>query len=100
MLCCARLTKLGERSARPARWREVTMARSVRKEIEELRKQIEHHNAKYYLEAAPEISDRAFDQLVQRLRELEKAHPELVTPDSPTQRVGGQPLSGFRSVRH
>src|SRR5438132_626574 len=76
------------------------MARSVRKQIEELRRQIEHHSYKYYVEAAPEISDREFDRLVQRLEELEKAHPELVTQDSPTQRVGGQPLSGFRPVRH
>jgi DNA ligase (NAD+) len=76
------------------------VARSVGKQIEELRQQIEHHNYKYYVEAAPEISDREFDRLMQRLQELEKAHPELVTPDSPTQRVGGQPLSGFRPVRH
>jgi DNA ligase (NAD+) len=76
------------------------MARSVRKQIEELRQQIEHHRYQYYVEAAPEISDREFDRLMQRLQDLEKAHPELVTPDSPTQRVGGQALSGFRPVRH
>jgi DNA ligase (NAD+) len=75
------------------------MERSARHQVEELRKQIEHHNYKYYVEAAPEISDRDFDRLMQRLQELEKRHPDLVTPDSPTQRVGGQPIQGFRPVR-
>jgi DNA ligase (NAD+) len=76
------------------------MAGSVRKQLEKLREQIDYHNYKYYVEAAPEISDRVFDRLMQQLQELEKAHPELVTPDSPTQRVGGQPLAEFRQVRH
>jgi DNA ligase (NAD+) len=76
------------------------MGRSARKQIEELRKQIEYHNYRYYVEAAPEISDREFDRLLQRLRDLEEQHPELVTPDSPTQRVGGQPVESFRPVRH
>jgi DNA ligase (NAD+) len=76
------------------------MGQSVRKQVEELRKQIEHHNYLYYIEAAPEISDLEYDRLMQRLQELEKEHPELVTADSPTQRVGGQPLEGFRQVRH
>jgi DNA ligase (NAD+) len=79
---------------------EAAMTRSVRHEIGELRKQIERHNYLYYVEAAPEISDREFDRLMQRLCELEEQHPELVTPDSPTQRVGGQPINGFRPVRH
>jgi DNA ligase (NAD+) len=65
-----------------------------------LRALIEDHNYQYYVENAPVISDLEFDRLMQRLRELEKRHPELVTPDSPTQRVGGQPLQGFRQVRH
>ncbi len=76
------------------------MARSVRQEIEDLRRQIEHHNYLYYVEAAPEIGDREFDRLLQRLKDLEEQHPELVTPDSPTQRVGGQPVKSFRPVRH
>jgi DNA ligase (NAD+) len=76
------------------------MAGSVRKEIEELRRQVEYHNYRYHVEAAPEISDWEFDRLLGRLRELEAQHPVLVTPDSPTQRVGGQPVEGFRSVRH
>src|SRR6476620_6914600 len=66
----------------------------------ELRRQIDHHNRKYYVDAAPEISDREFDRLLEELQQIEKAHPELVTPDSPTQRVGGAPIDEFRTVRH
>jgi len=66
----------------------------------ELRRQIDHHNRKYYVDAAPEISDREFDRLLQELQQIEKAHPELLTPDSPTQRVGGAPIDEFRTVRH
>ena len=54
------------------------MAHPVRKQVEKLRREIEHHNYLYYVEAAPEISDREFDRLLQRLRELEEKHPELV----------------------
>ena len=60
------------------------------KEIQNLRAEIERHNDLYYGQAAPEISDYEFDQLLERLKELEDEHPELVTPDSPTQRVGGK----------
>lgn len=66
----------------------------------ELRELIDHHNRKYYVDAAPEISDREFDRLLQELIDLEKAHPELATPDSPTQRVGGAPIEGFAKVEH
>src|SRR5262249_62330622 len=66
----------------------------------ELRRQIDHHNRKYYVDAAPEISDRKFDRLLAELQQIEKAHPELVTPDSPTQRVGGAPIEGFVQVAH
>jgi DNA ligase (NAD+) len=66
----------------------------------ELRRQLEHHNYLYYVEAKPEISDREYDRLLDELKQLEAEHPELVTPDSPTQRVGGQPIEGFVSVRH
>ena len=69
-------------------------------EVAELRSQIEHHNRLYYVDAAPEISDHEFDRLLKRLEALEAAHPDLLTPDSPTQRVGGQPLEGFRTVEH
>ncbi len=76
------------------------MTRSYREEIEELRKEIEHHNYKYYVEASPEITDLEFDRLMSRLKDLEEQHPELITPDSPTQKVGGQPIEGFRQVTH
>ncbi len=66
----------------------------------ELRREIDRHNYLYYVEAAPVISDREFDRLLQELIDLEKKHPELVTPDSPTQRVGGAPIPGFRPVTH
>src|SRR4051812_13468680 len=73
---------------------------SLKQRVDELRRQIQHHNYKYYVEAAPEISDREFDRLLKELQDLEAAHPELVTPDSPTQRVGGQPIEGFHTVKH
>jgi len=73
---------------------------TIAERVDELRRQIDHHNYKYYVEAQAEISDRDFDRLLQELKDLEAAHPELVTPDSPTQRVGGQPIEGFRTVRH
>lgn len=66
----------------------------------ELRKQLDHHNHLYYVEAAPVISDKEFDTLLKELAEIEKAHPELVTPDSPTQRVGGAPIPGFKQITH
>src|SRR5438128_12173279 len=67
---------------------------------EELRRQIDHHNYLYYVEAKPEISDREFDRLLKELQDLEAAHPDLITPDSPTQRVGGAPLEGFTQINH
>ena len=70
------------------------------REIQRLREQIRYHDYKYYVEAQPEISDLEYDRLVQRLRELEAQFPELVTPDSPTQRIGDQPVPELRSVRH
>ena len=68
--------------------------------IEKLRKEIESHNRKYYVEAKPVISDQEFDHLLQELIELEEGFPEFKTPDSPTQRVGGAPLKEFKTVRH
>jgi DNA ligase (NAD+) len=70
------------------------------REIEELRKEIRHHDQKYFVEAAPEISDLEYDRRMARLKELEAAHPELITPDSPTQRVGERPVSELRPVTH
>ncbi|MBI1917431.1 MAG: NAD-dependent DNA ligase LigA [Planctomycetes bacterium] len=71
-----------------------------KKRIEELRKELDHHNYLYYVEAQPVISDREFDRLLEELKKLEAAHPDLITPDSPTQRVGGQPIPGFVTVKH
>ncbi len=72
-----------------------------KKEIEQLRRELERHNRLYYLDAAPEISDYEFDQLMRRLQELEAAHPELDDPNSPSRRVGGAPVEGdFVSVIH
>ncbi|HMF18827.1 MAG TPA: NAD-dependent DNA ligase LigA, partial [Gemmataceae bacterium] len=73
---------------------------SIQDKIDELRRQINHHNHLYYVDAKPEISDREFDKLLEDLKKLEAEHPELITPDSPTQRVGGQPIEGFATVRH
>ena len=70
------------------------------KRADELRRLIHHHNYLYYVEAKPEISDLEFDRLLKELENLESAHPELATPDSPTQRVGGQPIEGFETVVH
>lgn len=65
-----------------------------------LAREIERHNELYYVEARPEISDREFDELLKQLEQIEAAYPELRTPDSPTQRVGGRPLEAFQTVRH
>lgn len=72
----------------------------ARAEIERLRQEIAEHNYRYYVLAQPTISDYEFDQLLARLAALEKEFPDLVTPDSPTQRVGGQPLAEFATVTH
>jgi DNA ligase (NAD+) len=68
--------------------------------IRRLREQIRHHDRKYYVEAAPEISDREYDRLVEALHDLEAAHADLVTADSPTQRIGDAPVDDLRPVRH
>jgi len=65
-----------------------------------LREQIFYHDYRYYVLDSPEISDAEYDELMRRLRQLEAEFPELITPDSPTQRVGGQPLAGFQQVEH
>ena len=74
--------------------------RPVADRIRRLRADIERHNRLYYVEDAPEISDAAFDELFRELQSLEAAHPALVTPDSPTQRVGSAPAQEFAQVRH
>jgi DNA ligase (NAD+) len=68
--------------------------------VDELRQEIRRHEELYYVQAAPEISDAEFDALMTELKALEAAHPELLTPDSPTQRVGGRPTEGFAQVEH
>jgi DNA ligase (NAD+) len=69
-------------------------------EIDRLREEIACHDRKYYVEAVPDISDLEYDKLLQRLKKLEAAHPELITPDSPTQRIGDRPVEGLVSVEH
>jgi len=71
-----------------------------KQEIAGLREQIRRHDYLYYVEARPIISDQQYDRLFARLKELEVAHPELITTDSPTQRVAGEPLEGFEHVTH
>ena len=73
---------------------------TIEKQIAKLREQIHYHNHRYYVLADPVISDAAYDKLMRRLQALEAEHPELITPDSPTQRVGAPPVEGFPKVRH
>ncbi len=72
----------------------------IKKEIQRLREELDFHNYKYYVENKPIISDYEYDQLLKKLEKFEKEYPELKTPDSPTQRVGGKPLEGFKTVKH
>jgi DNA ligase (NAD+) len=73
---------------------------AVEKKIEALREKIRHHEYRYYVLDAPEISDAEFDALMNELKRLEAEHPKLITPDSPTQRVGGKPREGFVKAKH
>jgi DNA ligase (NAD+) len=73
---------------------------NIRGRIEDLRELVRYHNRRYYVEDTPEISDAEYDALYKELEVLEGEYPELVTPDSPTQRVGGEPLEEFEQVRH
>ena len=79
---------------------ETTSASAVRRRIARLRKEINHHSYLYYVLDSPEIPDSEYDRLLRELEALERQHPELVAPDSPTQRVGAVPLDAFREVRH
>ena len=67
---------------------------------DELRRQLDYHNYRYYVMDDPEVGDDRYDALIDELRAIEAEHPELVTPDSPTQRVGGEPVSELEKVRH
>src|ERR1700719_394076 len=76
------------------------MKDSLAKRVDDLRRQLEHHEYLYYVLDQPEISDAEFDRLMRELRDIEQAHAEMRSPDSPTQRVGGQPREGFVKVPH
>jgi len=75
-------------------------AKDAKKEIEDLKAVIRKHDHLYYVANAPEISDGEYDRIYRKLKDAESAHPRLVTPDSPTQRVGGEPTKGFSTVKH
>ena len=75
------------------------MPSHIEQKIAKLREELERHNYLYY-QGKPEISDREFDGMMRELIELEKAHPDLLTADSPSQRVGGEPIEGFKTVEH
>ena len=73
---------------------------AIKSRIEDLRKKLHYHNYRYYVLNAPEISDAEYDRLFQELEELERKHPELITPDSPTQRIGAKPLEELGTYEH
>jgi DNA ligase (NAD+) len=76
------------------------MTREIQKRIEQLRNEIRRHDYLYYVLNRPKITDRQYDKLFAELKLLEEKHPKLITPDSPTQRVSGQPIEGFKTIRH
>src|SRR5579863_4466039 len=75
-------------------------AKDIEQKIEALREQIRHHEYRYFVLDDPEITDAQFDQLMNELQKIEIEHPDLITPDSPTQRVGGKPREGFLKAPH
>src|SRR5438874_6875241 len=77
-----------------------TAQKEAEKKIAELREEVRKHDRLYYEDAAPVISDREYDRLYKELADLETQFPDLLTPDSPTQRVGGKPLEAFAQIRH
>lgn len=74
--------------------------KNIKTRIQSLRQQLNHHSYQYYVLDEPEIPDAEYDRLYRELQQLEQQHPELITPDSPTQRVGDQPLSAFSQIKH
>jgi DNA ligase (NAD+) len=84
----------------PSNAPEGSLLANPEERIRELREEIRHHEERYYLANAPEISDEHFDRLLHELERLEQEHPDLVTTDSPTQRVAGRPIEGFQTVEH
>src|SRR6266481_4883659 len=98
-----RLSSLGHKSPALPEYNLLVMAtapKSPEKTTESLREKIRHHEYRYYVLDDPEISDGQFDQLMNELKKLEAKNPELITPDSPTQRVGGKPREGFLKATH
>ena len=73
---------------------------SIEQQIQQLREQLNKHNYRYYVLDDPEVPDAEYDRLFQQLKSLEAEHPSLITPESPTQRVGGAPLAAFKQVQH
>ena len=73
---------------------------TLKEKIESLREKLRHHEYLYHVLDQPAISDAEYDAMLRELKDLEAAHPELITPDSPTQRVGAKPREGFVKVRH
>ena len=88
------------RNQRSANNNSMNIASLISEEMDELRDKIRQHDFLYYGKAAPEILDYDYDMLMRKLAKLESNYPDLITVDSPTQRVSGQPLSGFKSVHH
>src|SRR3982074_227706 len=78
----------------------MTRKLTLEQELQELRDTLRHHEHLYYVEDAPEITDAQYDALMKKLKKVEAEHPELVTPDSPSQRVGGKPKEGFAKLPH
>src|SRR5450631_2611742 len=76
------------------------MTQTAEQQIEELREELRRHEYLYYVLDQPEITDAEYDAIMRNLRDLESQHPQLITPESPTQRVGGRPREGFVKVRH
>ncbi|WKZ14469.1 MAG: NAD-dependent DNA ligase LigA [Candidatus Jettenia caeni] len=83
-----------------SQFQSIDMTLSIKEKIEQLRNAIQYHDRKYYVENNPEISDYEYDQLIKELKHIEELHPNLITPDSPTQRVGGEPLTHFSTIEH
>jgi DNA ligase (NAD+) len=79
---------------------EMMVAEAIKKKVEKLREEIEYHNYRYYILDQPEISDAQYDRLLRELEKIEEEYPELLSPNSPTQRVGAPPLEEFEIVRH
>src|ERR1700734_1903265 len=92
--------RIGNTPHRLCDYHDRSMSDAVQKKIDALRDKIRHHEYLYYVLDQPSITDAEFDDLMRELKRLEAEHPALVTPDSPTQRVGGKPKEGFAKIAH